>query len=199
MYHSRRSFQNLNVLRKRWGNGLQPWRIVHPDTRQPRSSLHGARWSMAAHRVSLVTRFEARVSPCPITGCWWWTGASTHSGYGVLWDRRRENNVRAPRLSFELFLGEVPDHLCVCHHCDNPACVNPAHLFLGTHIENMRDMRTKGRQASGESNGSAILSNHEAQEIVALRRAGQSLAVLSMRFHVSKTRISQICRRSAPT
>jgi len=70
--------------------------------------------------------------------CWEWLGSKNKGGYG--------NH----RLSYEYFIGHIPKGLCVCHKCDNPGCVNPNHLFLGTYKENMQDCKIKGRICKGE-------------------------------------------------
>jgi hypothetical protein len=80
-------------------------------------------------------------------GCWEWTGIRFESGYGRIGHRR------AHRVAYEVFVGPIPDGLLVCHHCDNPPCINPADLFLGTSADNSADMVQKGRQARGERQG----------------------------------------------
>ena len=80
-------------------------------------------------------------------GCWEWTGALAQ-GY-VLIHLRNNNFTKAHRLSWELFRGPIPKGLCVCHHCDNPKCFNPDHLWVGTHADNMKDKDRKGRGNKG--------------------------------------------------
>lgn len=81
-------------------------------------------------------------------GCWEWHGARNDRGYGTV-----TKNVRAHRYAYELLGGPIPEGMCVCHTCDNPPCINPAHLFLGTIGENNRDRHAKGRTNSVKGTG----------------------------------------------
>jgi hypothetical protein len=105
------------------------------------------------YRVPLLDRFLAKVEKhdddCACcNGCWQWTGMLAH-GYGYLW--REGKMIRAHRLSYELYVGE-PGDLFVMHRCDNPRCVNPDHLLLGTASDNNADMREKGRGSPPPTN-----------------------------------------------
>ena len=99
---------------------------------------------------TLHDRFMEKVSPEPISGCWLWTGGTDQHGYGRIWsggktDAGHKRALIAPRVSYQHHVGEIPDGMVVRHKCDNPACVAPHHLELGSHKENTQDMLSRGR------------------------------------------------------
>ena len=102
---------------------------------------------MPAPIIPLHIRLIENSIPVPECGCWIWTGVWLHSGgYGEIWVGGKKK--RAHRVSFETFVRPLIDGEDVCHRCDTPACINPAHLFAGSHLDNMRDMFAKGRRSS---------------------------------------------------
>lgn len=99
----------------------------------------------------LIDKFFAKIFPEPNSGCHLWSGAADGCGYGVLSTpyRKHLGECKAHRLAYFLHNGEHPGEKHVLHKCDNPYCVNPEHLFLGTHSDNMRDCSRKGRMVRG--------------------------------------------------
>jgi hypothetical protein len=87
--------------------------------------------------------FHKNYTPVPESGCWLWLGSLNLKGYGRLMIKKK--SVLAHRFSWEHHNGPISKGLLVCHKCDTPSCVNPDHLFIGTHADNLRDMRNKGR------------------------------------------------------
>jgi len=95
---------------------------------------------------TLLERFNAKYIKIE-GGCWEWSASKHRQGYGrIRLGKKEGKTVQAHRVSYELFIGEIPSEKLVCHRCDNPSCVNPDHLFLGTHKDNMIDKYKKGRQ-----------------------------------------------------
>lgn len=95
--------------------------------------------------ITVAERFHQNYVVDPVTGCWVWKSGKNSKGYGLLW-LRQGKRVVASRYSYEHHIGPIPPGLLACHHCDNPPCVNPAHIFLGTNADNMADMVRKGRK-----------------------------------------------------
>lgn len=123
--------------------------------------------------------------------CWIWNGTKHEFGYGKIGVDGKM--LKAHRVSWFLFKGQIPASLCVLHKCDNPACVNPDHLFLGTLKDNTRDMIRKGRDAAcGERNHESKLSPAQVAEIIALRKEGVMLKYISAQFGISMGHVSQI-------
>ena len=152
-------------------------------------------------RTPLAERFWARVSKTD--GCWLWVGASrTTFGYGVISRGGRRSQIGAHRASWEIHFGPIPDGMSVLHRCDNPPCVRPDHLFLGTQSDNIRDMARKARlggQCSsegtkGERNGNARLTEQQVAEIRALGGT-MSQQRIADRFGITQAHVSSILLR----
>ena len=114
---------------------------------------------LTKYTTKFIQRFCLRFDPDTKESCWEWTAGKSPSGYGYIWNGC--TFLRAHRVSCEIFVGLIPDGLIVRHKCDNPGCVNPYHLEIGTQADNMRDMMTRGRQAKGSENGRAKLGEPE--------------------------------------
>lgn len=116
--------------------------------------------------------------------CWVWTACKQAFGYGKFVIKKGDSPVAAHRLSYELEVGQIPKGLFVLHRCDNPACVRPAHLFIGTQRDNMQDMRSKGRWSyksrnqTGERNPNSILTDAQVAAMLQdLGRGGKPVSV----------------------
>ena len=149
--------------------------------------------SIDSHFWSLVDKDE---------GCWVWKGNRFISGKGSFWDRRQGKARLAHRVAWELAKGPIPDGLCVCHHCDNPPCVRPDHLFIGTQKDNMQDASRKGRHVSrlhpgimprGERHWKAKLTRHDVLRIYAKALSGDySEQYIANSFGVSRSSVQAI-------
>jgi HNH endonuclease len=155
----------------------------------------------------IVTRFLSKVHiPDDPDACWEWKLHKDRDGYGMFSVKTKP--VKAHRMAYSLFKGEIPPGMCVCHTCDNRACPNPRHLWLGTSAENTQDKITKGREARGESqsritkettprgnkHGMTKLPDEELPDVFKLRTFGMSQEEIAIALGVSQGLIGGILR-----
>ncbi len=114
----------------------------------PQLSSYG-NYNPAEIRLLWETRGRIKVTEA---GCWEWQGSRTRLGYGRVY-LGNDKDQYAHRFVYERCIGQVPDGKVVCHHCDNPPCCNPAHLFMGVQADNLKDMKAKGRARGGMRRG----------------------------------------------
>jgi hypothetical protein len=144
----------------------------------------------------LTERFWAKVNKTGPDDCWEWSKQGRDSwGYGQL--KKLGHCYKAHRLSWEIHCGPIPKGLMVLHHCDNPPCVNPAHLFLGTTSDNSADMVAKRRSARrlGEINSQARLTVLNVLNIRNLARRGFSYSEIAPLYKISQSNVSLIVKR----
>ena len=145
--------------------------------------------------IKLVQRLLKNSTLDPTTSCWIWNKSITKWGYGSI-------NVGgkielAHRVSYRTLNTPFDPQLCVCHACDNPACINPEHLWIGTNLDNVKDKVKKGRQGRayknrGQDSPQAKLSDNEILEI---RASTLSQTALAKQYHTTQSNISQIVNR----
>ena len=140
-------------------------------------------------RYRLLAKIDFDATP----GCWEWSGAKVSQGYGLI-KRKDGAQLRAHRVAYQLAYGEILSGMLVCHRCDNPPCIRPSHLFLGSHDENMADMVIKGRSARmlGDSNGRAKLTT---EAVVSIRASIGSYSRIARQYGVSPSAVGAIKRR----
>lgn len=143
----------------------------------------------------LLERFHSKYQVIS-SGCWVWTGATARArrGYGVI-KLFYGVTERAHRFSYRALVGPIPRGKHVCHRCDNPPCVNPEHLFLGTAKDNQGDCAKKGRRPRGETHPFAKLNDGSIKVIRRSIREGAPLKLIAGRFQVTRSTIEGVVRR----
>lgn len=148
---------------------------------------------MKRHRCptgsSLHDRLAAYTMPVTESGCWIWIGSLNKGGYGQI--NVDHTMINAHRASWVVHRGSIPDGMSVLHACDVRCCVNPDHLFLGSHNDNMRDMKGKGRSAWGARSGQSRLTP---SDIAAIRASDRNQYELAEEYGVQQPAISAIQR-----
>lgn len=137
-----------------------------------------------------IDRFFTHLSKKMPSGCIEWLGARSCEGYGYF--NTGTGKSMSHRFSYDYFVGTIPDSLCVLHSCDNPPCINPTHLFLGTRIKNNADRDSKSRQSRGEGCPLSILTEVDVLEIRRKLAAGVPQPILAAEYHVSRGAICGI-------
>ena len=127
--------------------------------------------------------------------CWIWLGGVSGDGYGRFWDGP-EKMIGAHRFSWLLAGESIPEGEYVCHHCDNPPCVRPSHLFVGTQQDNIDDKMRKGRHVAskGSDNGMSLLSEEDVRNICGEFNRGTNQNKIARQYGISKKHISDIIR-----
>lgn len=141
-----------------------------------------------------IERFQENIGKPDENGCWPWIGGGVSRGYGSFVSDSGKR-MKVHRYAWELVNGPIPYGLCVLHKCDNPSCVNPHHLFIGTLDENSKDMINKGRSCRGERHPNSKLTENDVASIRTLRDNGLSYSDLARRFCVNQTAIAKIVKR----
>lgn len=185
-------YNGLNVQRCRGGGGTPL------GATQEVSAPMCAKRTPSIHIPSQppVVRFWHNVPIAGIDECWAWQGSKNPDGYGKM--EINCSSVRAHRFSWEIHNGPIPKGLHVLHRCDNPSCVNPHHLFLGTHSDNMKDMVAKGRHRGGpqgERARSAKLTPALVLEIREKAAHGMSYPELGREYGMSTSAIGNVVLR----
>lgn len=148
------------------------------------------------HGLSESVRFMRRVDKSAPNGCWNWTGSRMNRSWHGQWRNSAGEHEMVHRAAWRMFVGPIPDGMFVLHRCDNPVCLNPSHLFLGTQTDNMNDMwlkkRARPRALLGSRHGGAKLTEDKVLEIRKSILSGIELAKI---YGVSPTTICDIRKR----
>lgn len=136
-----------------------------------------------------MERFTSKTLVDPATGCWEWQGFIQPHGYGTFWWNGRSR--AAHRASWEIYHGSIPEGMLVLHRCDNPPCVNPDHLFLGTNKDNSEDMVAKGRSTHGSKQWCSKLDEETVASLRSRFLAGESAASLARELGLHRSTVAR--------
>lgn len=144
--------------------------------------------------AGLIERFHLKYRKDE-SGCWIWTASVAGKGYGQIKLPGQRKQIYAHRLSYMIHKGDDPGKSFVCHTCDNPRCVNPEHLFIGTSQDNHDDMKTKGRHTYGEKSATVKLTEKQVEQIMEMLKANVPQTRIAKAFNVHQTTISKINKK----
>jgi hypothetical protein len=162
---------------KRWKKSGDPLVLIQPQM----------------HNVSLLERWMSKIGETPEIGCWEWKGARDNRGYGRI--NVKDTPFLAHRLAYQFSVGD-PGEKHIRHKCDNPSCVRPSHLQIGTHVENMADKMARGRHRFGTSLGVKHgLSKLDDDKVRAIRASTDPIRTIAAQHSVSMTTISDVRNR----
>lgn len=151
-----------------------------------------------AKKQSISTRFQKHVLRRE-DGCWEWTSQRNQAGYGQI--REGTGAISAHRVSWEMVNGPIADGMCILHRCDRPWCVNPDHLYLGTHKENTRDMDARGRRVKAGTycGPKSRVYKLTDDQVRAIRRDDRHYVVIAVAYGIGVTTAYDIKRRKTKT
>ena len=168
------------------------------NTHNSRRKRHGDAYKKFARSMTVAERLLANVNTTEPGFCWDWLKHKNKQGYGNIGIKNK--TLMAHRVSYETFIGEIPKGMLICHHCDRPSCINPSHLFLGSHKDNSDDKIKKGREnlPRGENHwhihGKTKLCVDDVMKIKEKLKEGLSTHKIALEFNVSAANISGIKR-----
>lgn len=143
--------------------------------------------------ATILKRFLSKVKPAT-SGCWEWQGGKNEHGYGMFFLSPKARTQKAHRIAWEFFRGPIPDGGCVLHSCDNPPCVNPDHLWIGTKKQNSKDMVKKGRSTSGVKNSQSKIT----EDIVRIIRTDcRTYRKISAHYGICPSQVCEIKKGTA--
>ena len=184
---------------------LEPmiWSGLHGDMQQGLTGK-GVMWYYSVKQLErevgmkvtleLVERFHEKWEVDKKSRCWCWTASAAGKGYGQIKIPGTRRQIYAHRLSYMIHYGEIPEGMYVCHVCDNPLCVKPTHLFLGTCEDNLQDMKRKDRHLCGAKNKRAKLTEEQVRHMHILNIQGVSQGKIASVYPVAQQTVCKILR-----